>query len=60
MPGLNKFDSKYETYANSLLQQVIDAGYRVDEIRYILVLTNNELNKKINEVTLQSPLGPST
>lgn len=60
MPWLNKFDQKYETYANSLLQQVIDAGYRVDEIRYILALASSGLERKINEVTLQSPLGPST
>ena len=54
MPWLNKLDPKYETYANSLLQQVIGAGYRVDEIRYILVLARSGLDKRINEVTLQS------
>lgn len=53
-PWVNKFDPKYKTYANGLLQQVIDAGYRVDEIRYILTLTSSALNAKISALTLQS------
>lgn len=49
---MNLLGTKYTTCAKELLEQVIGAGWRVDEIRCILEIMRLELDNRINALTL--------
>ena len=49
---MNLLGTKYTTCAKELLEQVIGAGWRVDEIRFILEIMRFELDNRINALTL--------
>lgn len=55
---MNKFDPKYEAHGKELLEQLINEGFSVEEIRLLLYICESKLERAVSELRLQGLRNP--
>ena len=55
---MNTFDPTYEAHGKELLEQLINEGFSVEEIRLLLHICESKLERAVSELRLQGLRNP--